>query len=436
MILKQVRCAKQASRELMMLDGATKDKAFHSIAAALRSHHQKIIAANKKDKDDALKNNLPQALMKRLSVDDIKLHEIIRMVEDVARLEDPCNKILQTIELDNGLVLEKVSVPIGVIGMIFESRPDALVQIACLALKSGNAIVMKGGSEAKHSNKVLAQIIQNASTSAGVPKGWLQLIETREQVKELLSLHEYIDLLIPRGSNEFVRYVMKNTNIPVLGHAGGICSIYVDKEVDLNQATDVCYDAKVQYPAVCNAVENLLVHKDIAKQFLEKMLAKYRDAGVELRCDDKSYSIIKSRGIANPSQIKKATAKDWITEYNDLILGIKVVNSSAEAIDFINSNGSHHTDAIMTSNKQTAEQFLNGVDSSSVLWNCSTRFADGFRYGKGAEVGISTGKIHARGPVGVEGLLIYKYKLRGNGHVVRDYVGKNAKTFTHAIRGI
>ncbi|MBI4153039.1 glutamate-5-semialdehyde dehydrogenase [Candidatus Woesearchaeota archaeon] len=429
-ILQQVRQAQQTSLALMVLNNGTKDKALHSIAAALQSHKEKIHAANKKDRDNALKSNLPQQLMKRLSIDDVKLHEMITMVGEVARLDDPCNKTLETIELDKGLVLEKVSVPIGVIGMIFESRPDALVQIACLALKSGNAVVMKGGSEAKYSNRALADIIRHASSSvSGIPNGWLQLIETREQVKEMLSLHEYIDLLIPRGSSEFVRYVMDNTKIPVLGHASGICAIYIDKDADVKQAVDVCYDAKVQYPAVCNAAENLLIHKDIAKDFLKKMVPKYLEAGVELRCDDQSYQMLATK--VNNKKIRKATHTDWTTEYNNLILSVKMVTSAAEAIEFINTHGSHHTDAIVTKNKPTAEQFLSGVDSSSVLWNCSTRFADGFRYGKGAEVGIATGKIHSRGPVGVEGLVIYKYKLRGNGQVVSDYVGKNAKKFTH-----
>ncbi len=428
-IKQQAQQARNASLALMALDGKTKNTALRAIAQALKENKQKIFAVNKTDVSQA---HLASSLLKRLTIDDPKLHEMIRMIEDVAKLEEPCNKTLETIELDKNLILEKVSVPLGVIGMIFESRPDALVQIASLALKSGNAVILKGGSEAKHSNKMLAELIHAASVSAGIPKGWLQLIETREQVKEMLALHDDIDLLIPRGSNEFVRYIMENTKIPVLGHAAGICAIYVDKDADLTQAVDICHDAKVQYPAVCNAIENLLIHQETAHDFLKKMVPKYIKAGVELRCDDRSYIFLKNSNIK--TKIKKATQTDWTTEYNDLILSIKIVNSTAEAIAFINTHGSHHTDGIITKNRAAAELFMRGVDSSSVMWNCSTRFADGYRYGKGAEVGISTAKLHARGPVGVEGLLIYKYKLRGDGHIVKDYVGKDAKKFTHKKR--
>ncbi|MDL5502883.1 MAG: glutamate-5-semialdehyde dehydrogenase, partial [Candidatus Methanoperedens sp.] len=262
-----------------------------------------------------------------------------------------------------------------------------------------------------------------------MPHGAFALMETREEVNEMLKLDDYINLIIPRGSNEFVKYIQDNTRIPVLGHSSGICHVYVDKEADMKKAFDVCYDSKVQYPAVCNAMETLLIHKDFAGTFLPDMGKKYDTAGVELRCDERSFDFLQNMGFLKA--IIHATEEDWKTEYNDLILSIKIVDSIEEAIDHINKYGSHHTDAIITENNTTASRFIDLVDSSSVMWNASTRFADGFRYGKGAEVGISTNKIHARGPVGMEGLLIYKYALLGTGHKVADYVGKNARKYTH-----
>jgi glutamate-5-semialdehyde dehydrogenase len=262
-----------------------------------------------------------------------------------------------------------------------------------------------------------------------MPQGAFALMETREEVNEMLKLDEYINLIIPRGSNEFVKYIQDNTKIPVLGHSAGICHVYVDSKADMKKAIEVCYDAKVQYPAVCNAMETLLVHKDIAEKFLLEIGKKYNEAGVELRCDERSFDILKGMGFLKA--ILRATEQDWRTEYNDLILSIKVVDSLNEAIDHINKYGSHHTDAIVTEDKNNASRFIEFVDSSSVMWNASTRFSDGFRYGKGAEVGISTNKIHARGPVGMEGLLIYKYVLLGKGHKVADYIGKSARKYTH-----
>ena len=422
-IISQAKLAKEASLALATLSSETKNRALNAIADALEKNRKRILEENAKDMLEAQKSNLKMSLLKRLELNPAKISEFIEEVKSVANLEDPVGKTLSASELDNGLELYQVSCPIGVIGAIFESRPDALVQISALCIKSGNAVILKGGSEAKNSNRILSEIISQEAEKNGIPKGAVQLIETREEVKQILSLDEYISLLIPRGSNEFVKYIQNNTRIPVLGHSSGICHIYIDKDADLEKAVRIAFDAKCQYPAACNSMETLLVHEGIADIFLKKIFPKYEEAKVELRGCEKTLKILNG--------IKKATDSDWATEYNDLILSIKVVENLDEAIAHINKYGSKHTDAIVTENKNTAEKFLSFVDSGSVFRNASTRFSDGFRYGKGAEVGISTSKIHARGPVGLEGLVIYKYKLFGNGNIVADYSGKNAKTFTH-----
>lgn len=433
-LLTRVTLAKSASIPLASVPGTVKDRALAAMAQALDSNRVKIISANKKDLAEAEKlveaGKLSKALVKRLKVDDIKIDEMIAGIKDVIKFEDPVGKTLSALELDSGLELYQVSCPIGLIGAIFESRPDVVPQIMSLCLKSGNAAIFKGGSEAAHSNRAIFDVLVNAIESTeGMPKNAFALMETREEVNELLKLDEYINLLIPRGSNEFVKYIQENTKIPVLGHSAGVCHVYVDSEADLKKALDVCYDAKVQYPAVCNAMETLLVHRDIADKFLPEMGRRYNEAGVELRCDERSFDLLSGLGFLKA--VLHATEEDWRTEYNDLILSIKVVDSLDEGIDHVNKYGSHHTDAIVTENKASASKFIELVDSSSVMWNASTRFSDGFRYGKGAEVGISTNKIHARGPVGMEGLLIYKYALLGKGHKVADYIGKDARKYTH-----
>ncbi|MBN2136673.1 MAG: glutamate-5-semialdehyde dehydrogenase [Sedimentisphaerales bacterium] len=361
-------------------------------------------------------------LLKRLRFDEEKIAGVCAGIEDLIKLDDPVGKMTARTELDSGLVLEKVTCPIGVIGVVFESRPDALVQISTLCLKSGNAVLLKGGSEAANTNRALAEVIAKASAAAGLPEGWIQLLETREDVAEMLAMDEYIDLIIPRGSNEFVRYIMDNTNIPVLGHADGICHAYIDGDADIEMAVNVTVDSKCQYVAVCNAAETLLVDRRIAGEFLPRLKAAMDERGVEIRGCEETAGII---------EVKAASEEDWGTEYLDYILSVKIVDGAEAAIEHINKYGSGHTDAIVTANEATAERFMEVVDSGNVFWNCSTRFSDGFRYGFGAEVGISTNKIHARGPVGLEGLTIYKYKLRGTGHVVADYSGQNAKKFTH-----
>ncbi|HUL39657.1 MAG TPA: glutamate-5-semialdehyde dehydrogenase [Methanomassiliicoccales archaeon] len=415
--------AKRASFSLSALPLAMRNEALAQIAKRLQARRSEIIAANDQDMEDATCNSLAAPLLKRLRYDSSKIDESMLQIDSLIGQEDPIGKVLSRTELDAGLILEKVSCPIGVIGIVFESRPDALVQISTLCLKSGNAVLLKGGSEARHTNEALAKTINEAITKVDPRfQGAVHLISTREEFRSLLVLDGLVDLIIPRGSNELVRSIQESTKIPVLGHAAGICHTYVHEDADIALAIKVCYDAKVQYPAVCNAVETLLVNEKTAKEFLPLMAAKLEDAQVEIKGDVATRGIIKAR---------EATISDWGKEYNDLILNIKVVGSLQEAVDHINKYGSHHTDAIITKSEETAESFMSLVDSASVMWNCSTRFADGFRYGLGAEVGISTSKTHARGPVGLEGLTIYKWKLRGDGQIVADYVGKGAKEFTH-----
>ena len=424
-IIKQAQFAKEASLKLATLPAKIRNKALMEIANSLKRHSNLILKANKKDVENAKKSMLKEALLKRLILDDNKIREMIEEIKSVARLKDPLGKTLSQVELDNELMLYQITCPIGVIGVIFESRPDAVPQISALCLKSGNAIILKGGSEAKNSNRVLFRLISEASQKNHIPKGAMQIIETREEVFRMLKLDQYINLIIPRGSNKFVKYVQEHTKIPVLGHSEGICHVFVDKDVNIKKAINICFDAKCQYPVVCNAMETMLVHKDFAKKFLPLMVDKFKRAKVEIRGDNKTRKRVKG--------LNKATEKDWSTEYNDLILSVKIVNNLNEAINHINKFGSKHTDAIVTENKKNAQIFMNLVDSASVMWNASTRFADGFRYGKGAEVGISTAKIHSRGPVGLEGLVIYKYKLIGKGNVVSSYIGKNARKFKHKI---
>ena len=398
----QAKMAKEAALKIASASTDLKNDALKRIALALDIARKEILEENKKDIENAKKAGLTGALVKRLKLDEKKVDEMIEGVNSVIGLENPVGKILMATELDESLELYKVSTPIGVIGVIFESRPEALVQISTLCIKSGNAVILKGGSEAKNSNKILFDLIKSAIEEEKIFKGAVQLVETRKDVKELLELDDLIDLMIPRGSNALVKYIKENTKIPVLGHSDGICHVFVDKDADINSALEISFDSKCQYSAVCNSMETLLVHRDIANEFLPKMKEMFDSKNVELRGSDEVLELI---------DIKQATEKDWETEYNDLILSIKIVDSLDDAIDHINRFGSHHTDAIVTKDAKSSKVFLDNVDSSSVMWNCSTRFSDGFRYGLGSEVGISTNKIHARGPVGLEGLLIYKYKL-------------------------
>jgi len=413
--------ANKASVSLASLSGEVKNNALKNIADALQFHKGEIFQANSIDIRNGEDEGLLSPVLKRLKFDDKKLDEVISGIQSLISLEEPVGKELMVTELDKDLILHKVTCPIGVIGVIFESRPDALVQISCLCLKSGNACLLKGGSEALETNRVLARIIYEASISAGITEGWMHLLETRQDVKEMLDCDDSIDLLIPRGSNEFVKYIMNNTKIPVMGHADGICHCYVDQFADLELASKVVLDSKTQYVAVCNATETLLVHEKIAEEFLPIIFAALDTKQVQM------YGCEKTQNIIN---VSPANDESFKTEYLDYQISIKVVTDIDEAINHINKYGSGHTDAILTQDSKRAELFMVLVDSGNVFWNCSTRFSDGFRYGFGAEVGISTSKIHARGPVGLEGLLIYKYKLYGKGQIVADY-SEGRSRFTH-----
>ena len=351
-------------------------------------------------------------IIKRLKFDETKLRDVIAGIEDLVKLEDPLFKQDMHRQLDEGLTLYRETCPIGVIGVIFEARPDALIQISSLCIKSGNCVILKGGSETMNSNRVLFNIIYEAVIKSGMPENCMLQLEARSEITDLLTCNESVDLLIPRGSNAFVQYIMNNTKIPVMGHADGICHIYVDKEADFKKAIPIIIDAKTQYVSACNSVETLLIHKDIVDEFVPKLYEALKENNVELRGTEE---IVKLTGC------NQGTEEDNRKEYLDYIVSAKVINSLDEAIEHINYFGSHHTDCIITENSETANEFMRYVDSAGVYQNCSTRFADGYRYGFGAEVGISTSKIHARGPVGLEGLVSYKYKLFGNGNVVDDY---------------
>ncbi len=416
--------AKEISSILAASSEKKKNDALEEIGRALEGKKHDIIAANEQDLEKSRKENLSTPLLKRLKFDEKKLAQVIEGIYSLINLPDPVGRILSDMELDYGLDLYKVSSPIGVIGIIFESRPDALVQISTLGLKSGNCVLLKGGSEAEKTNKILTEIIESATKKAGIPGGWIHLLETRSDVNEMLKMDNYIDMIIPRGSNEFVRYIMDHSNIPVLGHADGICHVYIDDKADIEMAVNITIDSKTQYYAVCNAAETLLVHENIAENILPI---------IKQRMDQKEVELIGCPNTAKIIEVTPATEHTWTTEYLDKKLSVKIVANTTEAIDHINHYGSAHTDAIVTPDENTANEFLNLVDSANVFWNCSTRFSDGYRYGLGAEVGISTNKIHARGPVGLEGLVIYKWKLKGHGQVVKDYSEGNKK-FIHKKR--
>lgn len=416
------KSTRQAARQLAVLPTEAKNQAIEAIAQAIDAAAPEILAANAADCQAAEVEGIPKPLYNRLKLDETKLKAAIDGVRDVGKLSDPIGTVQIHRELDEGLVLKRISCPVGVLGIIFEARPDALIQITSLAIKSGNGVILKGGKEAIRSCETLVKVIHQGLSATAVDPAAVQLLTTREETLALLQLDKYIDLIIPRGSNSFVRFVQENTRIPVLGHADGICHLYIDEAANLQKAVDITVDAKTQYPAVCNAIETLLVHSAIAPTFLPLAAAALQKRNVELRGDEPTRKIV---------DISAATEADWSTEYSDFVLSIKIVDSLEDAIDHINTYGSRHTDAIVTENQAVADTFLAQVDSANVFHNCSTRFADGFRYGFGAEVGISTQKMPPRGPVGLEGLVTYKYKVTGNGHIVSTYVGKDAKPFTH-----
>jgi glutamate-5-semialdehyde dehydrogenase len=420
---------REASRTLATLSTEARNQALTSIAAALEAASPEILAANQADCGKAVQDGLSNALYGRLKLDADKLKGAIVGVRDVARLPDPVGVRQIHRELDEGLLLQRITCPLGVLGVIFEARPDAVMQIAALAVKSGNAVILKGGKEAVRSCEALVYAIHQGLTQVGIDPAVVRLLTTREETLELLRLDQYVDLIIPRGSNSFVRFVQENTRIPVLGHADGVCHLYVDQAADLEKALAIAVDAKTQYPSACNTIETLLVHQAIAAEFLPQLIQALHAQSVEVRLDEAAQQTIAQSEVIH--WVKPATEEDWSTEYSDLILAIKQVGSLNAAITHINTYGSRHTEAIVTENDQAASTFTAQVDAAGVFHNCSTRFADGFRYGFGAEVGISTQKMPPRGPVGLEGLVTYKYHVVGNGHIVATYSGVNAKPFTH-----
>lgn len=403
--------AKTASLEIADLSEEIKNSALLKIAENIENHEDEIFSANKTDLQEAeslvKSGEITQSIFNRLKLDENKLRDMVKGIRDISALPDPINRKLLARELDKDLTLYKISCPIGVLGIIFEARPDVIAQISSLAVKSSNAVILKGGKESINTNKMIMSVINSTLDNIeGFPKNVITQVFTRDDVGEMLKCDKYINLIIPRGGNKLVKFIKENTKIPVLGHADGICHIFVDKTADLGMAQKIIIDAKTQYPSACNSVETMLIHKDFPQ--VEPLMASLELSDIQL--------------VSNPDS--------WAFEYGAKILAYKFVDNIEEAIEHINTYGSGHTDAIITQDKDNAELFMNRVDSAGVYWNTSTRFADGFRYGFGAEVGISTNKTHARGPVGLEGLTIYKYKLIGNGQIVGDYA-QGIKEFHH-----
>lgn len=406
-----VKCANDAKIKLMDLSTEKKNEALENVAKNIENNKEKIYEANKKDLEYASKlvktGKLTKATFGRLKLDENKMRDMVKGIYDVIKLEDPSNKTLWTRELDEGLILRKVTTPIGVLGIIFEARPDVISQISSLAIKSGNAVILKGGSEANNTNTAIFEIIKEAlDKTEGFPKNAVNLVYSHDDIKKMLDMEGHIDLIIPRGSNKLVKFIQENTKIPVLGHASGICHIFINGDADFEDTKNICIDAKTQYPTACNAVETILVHKDFPHY--DELKNALENSGIQV--------------IENPERFD--------VEYSDTIVSLKKVDTLNDAINHINTFSSHHTDSIISKNEKDIETFMNRVDSAGVFSNTSTRFSDGFRYGFGAEVGISTNKTHARGPVGLDGLCIYKYKLTGTGQIVDDYV-KNKKTFKY-----
>lgn len=419
----EFRNVRSAAVKLASLSDEERSAMLLKMAAAFEDNKERIFRANREDIGKAEKDGISDALLHRLVLDESKLASAIEGVKSVAAQKCPVHEIKEKRLLDEGLVLEKVTFPLGVIGMVFEARPDALIQIVSLAIKSANGIILKGGREAYLTNSTLCEIIRESLDGAG----FMMLLSSHSDVDAMLKMEGYIDLIIPRGSNKFVRYCMDNTHIPVMGHADGICSVYVDSFADIGTAVNVCTDSKVQYPAACNAAETILVHRDAAERFIPLFASSLEQYGVTIHADERSLPLLKDYG----GKVVAACEDDFHTEFLSLELAMKVVDSIDEAISHIAEHSSHHTDAIITSDESNRERFFNEVDSADVFCNCSTRFADGYRFGLGAEVGISTGKLHARGPVGLEGLTTTKWLLSGSGQIVRSYTGKNARRFIH-----
>lgn len=426
-LIDLVKNAKDSTYKLQSLSTDIKNKALLEIADKLEQNKNIIFEANKKDLQYAKKlldeNKISLSMFNRLKLDENKMIDIISGIKDVVKLDDPINKVLLETELDDNLLLKKISCPIGLIAVIFEARPDVISQISSLCIKSSNAVILKGGAEGENTNKAIFNIINETLESIEeFPKNSVNLVFTREDIKELLSMDKYVDLIIPRGGNSLVQYIKSNTNIPVLGHADGICHLYIDESANQEKALKICLDSKAQYPSACNAVETILINKNIANEYLPKLYNLFKENNIKMN------GCAEVKKILNQSDIGEV--KEWHFEYGDKEVSLKIVENTEEAYNHINKYGSHHTDSIVSENKENIEKFMTYVDSANVYCNTSTRFSDGFRYGFGAEVGISTNKTHARGPVGLEGLTIYKYKLFGNYQIVDDYVSHRA-SFKH-----
>lgn len=413
--------ARRSFSEMSVSEAEVRNRALLCLVDLLRENADHVFDENRRDLVQAEEEGLPAPLLHRLKFGDEKLQQVCEGLKQLSSLPDPIGKTVLATEITEGLQLYRVICPIGVIGVIFESRPDALVQIASLCIKSGNSVLLKGGREALRTNQALTALVRRALTVSGLPEDAAQLLETREDVAAMLKEDELIDLIIPRGSNAFVRYIMDNSRIPVLGHSDGICHVYVDRDADCETAVRVCLDSKTQNVSVCNAAETLLIHAEAAAQILQPIAEALREKGVEIRGDE---------AVCRMIDCVPATEKDWSTEYLDYVISVKIVHSLQEAVNHINHYGSHHTDCIVTKNADSAAHFLNMVDSAGVYWNASTRFADGYVYGLGAEVGIATGKLHARGPMGLEGLTTYKYKMIGEGHTLAS-IKSGERKFTH-----
>jgi len=411
-IIRMAKDARAASFKMALIETSVKNTVLRKMAKALKANASYLIKENKKDLDFAEKQGLSMALIDRLTLNKKRIDGMAQCLFDTVAIKDPVGDVMETIQRPNGLVIEKVRVPLGVVGIIYESRPNVTSDCVGLCLKSGNAVILKGGKEAFHSNKAIYIVLREALKGTKVPPGAIQFIAfiEREAVNVLLKQDRYIDLIVPRGGEGLIRFVTDHTRIPVVKHYKGICHTYVDQYADLKVARNICMNAKVQRPGVCNAMETMLVHKNCAQQFLPMMVEDFQKAGVEIRGCPATRRIV-SKGV------KKVTPSDWGEEYLDMILAVKVVDSLTEAIDHINIYGSKHSDAIVTKNKKIARLFLKAVDSACLYVNASTRFTDGFEFGFGAEVGVSTDKMHVRGPMALEGLTSYKYEIHGKGQI-------------------
>jgi glutamate-5-semialdehyde dehydrogenase len=410
-IIRRAATAKRAAYALANIPTEIKNKAMLAMAEAIQANKEDILFKNEIDVEAAKEAGLSAALIDRLSLTEVRIEAMIKGLRELAGLKDPIGEIISSTERPNGLKINKIRVPLGVIGIIYESRPNVTVDTTGLCLKSGNAVILRGGSEAVNSNHILVKTIAAAAYGAGIPEGSIQFIETtdRQAVLEVVKLDKFIDVIIPRGGEELIQFIKEHSTIPVISHGKGVCHTYVDVDADLKMAEEICFNAKVQRPGVCNAMETLLVHNGVALGFLPKIAERFTGAKVELRGDEKTLTILNG--------IKAASEEDWSKEYLDLILSVKIVDTVEEAVAHINKYGSHHSDSIVTNNKKRAEDFMRAVDSAAVYWNASTRFTDGGEFGMGAEIGISTQKMHARGPMGLPELCSYKYVIYGNGQI-------------------